>query len=103
MKWVEMIRVRSTSDGITSLYSGLSQEISKLREKSEIEDVVLLVHALYVGDLALILLWKGSGKPKKSSAGISLAKSFEEYGTVEHAVWMIVAEGLNNNSPAEKK
>ena len=97
MKWAEMIRVRSSADGIADLYSGLPQVISTLREKTEIKDALLLIHALYVGDLAVILIREGTEKPKKSSEGIFLADKFEEYGTVEHAVWLMASDVLDQN------
>ena len=98
MKWAEMIRVRSSAEGVTDLYNGLSQVISRLRKKSGIQDAILLIHALYVGDLAIILLWKNDSKPVKSPEGVSLANSFKEYGTVEHAVWIVAVEDLSRQS-----
>ena len=98
MKWAEMIRVRSSAEGITDLYNGLTRVISTLRQKTEIDDAILLIHALYVGDLAIILLWNGAGRPVQSPEGISLANSFKEYGTVEHAVWLIASEDMVQNS-----
>jgi len=98
MKWVEMIRVRSSTDGIAILSDGLPRIITTLRKKEEIQDAILLIHALYLGDLAVILIWKGDGQPKKSSDGIFLATHFREYGTVEHAVWLIASNELESNS-----
>lgn len=98
MKWSEMIRVRTSSEGIADLYSNLPKVISSLREKPEIKEVFLLIHALYVGDLAIILVWKDLGKPGKSPEGILLANNFEEYGTVEHAVWLIASDRMDQNS-----
>ncbi len=97
MKWAEMIRVRSSAEGIADLYSGLPRVISTLREKLEIHDALLLIHALYVGDLAVILIWEGTGKPEKSPEGSLLADNFEEYGTVEHAVWLVASDILEEN------
>ena len=98
MKWAEMIRVRSSADGIADLYSGLPRVISTLRKKTEIKDALLLIHELYVGDLAVILIWEGTGKHDKSPEGIFLVDKFQEYGTVEHAIWLIAAEVLEQNS-----
>ncbi len=94
MRCVEMIRVRSTTEEIADLYNGLSQVISDLRKITDIRDAILLIHALYVGDLAVILIWKELEPPKKTPEGIVLANTFEEYGTVEHSVWMIASEDL---------
>ena len=99
MKWAEMIRVRSSAEGVAGLYDGLPRVISGLREETEILDAFLLIHALDVGDLAVILLWRGTtGRPGKSAEGSILARNFEEYGTVEHSIWMIASEELNRNS-----
>jgi len=98
MKWAEMIRVRSSADGIADLYSGLPQVMSAIRKKRDIKEALLLIHALYVGDLAVILIWQGSGTPGRSNEGICLANNFEEYGTVEHAVWLITSYALGPNS-----
>ena len=95
MKWAEMIRVRSSAEGIADLYSGLPRVISALREKLEIHDALLLIHALYVGDLAVILIWEGTGTPGKSAEGNLLADNFEEYGTVEHAVWLVASDAMD--------
>lgn len=97
MKWAEMIRVRSSAEGIADLYSGLPRVISTLREKPEIKDALLLLHALYVGDLAIILIREGTGKPDKSPEGNLLADKFEEYGTVEHAVWLVASDVMDQN------
>jgi len=97
MKWAEMIRVRSSAEGIADLYSGLPRVISTLREKLEIHDALLLIHALYVGDLAVILIWEGTGKPGKSAEGSLLADNFGKYGTVEHAVWLVAADILDQH------
>ena len=98
MKWAEMIRVRSSADGIADLYSGLPQIMSAIRKKMDIKEALLLIHALYVGDLAVILIWHGPGSPGRSNEGILLANNFEEYGTVEHAVWLIASDALGPNS-----
>jgi len=98
MKWAEMIRVRSSVDGISDLYSGLPREMSAIRKKIDIKEALLLIHALYVGDLAVILIWNGSGTPGRSNEGIFLANNFKEYGTVEHAVWLIASDALGTNS-----
>ena len=94
MKWAEMIRVRSSAAGIADLNNELPRVMAILRQKSEFEDAFLLIHALYSGDLAVILIWNGTGKPGKTPDGILLANNFEEYGTVEHAVWLIASNGL---------
>jgi hypothetical protein len=98
MKWAEMIRVRSSADGIAYLNSELPQVMATLRQKAEIEEAFMLIHALYSGDLAVILIWNGPGKPGKSPDGIFLANNFEEYGTVEHAVWLIASNGMGPSS-----
>jgi len=102
MKWAEMIRVRSSTEGISDLYSGLPQVISGIRKNEMISEALLLLHALYVGDLAVILIWTGTGKPLRSPEGICLANNFEEYGTVEHSVWLIASEELAPNSSHHK-
>jgi len=98
MRWVEMIRVRSSAAGIAYLNSELPGVMTTLRQKAGIEDAFLLIHALYSGDLAVILIWNGAGKPGKSPDGIFLANDFAEYGTVEHAVWLIAPNGIGPGS-----
>lgn len=82
MKWVEMIRVRSSPGRLDEALPGLVQLLSELACESQ-----LLRHGLYEGDLAALLIWP-DGTPARSREGTLLAQRLGQHGAIDHAVWI---------------
>ena len=46
-------------------------------------------HAIYEGDLAVVLVWIARGhRPVKSREGLMIAEQLQRLGSVDHAVWI---------------
>jgi hypothetical protein len=95
MKWIELIRIRSSAATLQEAMPSLLREIREIQESASDVEVLLMQHALYDGDLAVFLVWKDGGKPQRTRRGFLLAKRLQELGTIEHAVWM-PAEEMGN-------
>ena len=87
MKWIEMIRVRSSSGSLEKGMSAIVARAREIRKVSGIADAMVLKHALFEGDLAVVLLWDNDRQPVRTREGLVLADSLQRYGMVDHGVW----------------
>lgn len=85
-KWVELIRVRASAQVLQPALPGLEAEVAALGAGGEVE-AMLLEHALYGGDLAVVLVWRTQGPAQESRTGLLLADQLRTLGSVDHAVW----------------
>jgi hypothetical protein len=88
MRWIEMIRVRSSSDVLAKALPPIVAETNAIRNLPGLSDVVVLRHALFEGDLAVVLLWDNERSPVQTREGLLLADHLKRYGLTDHAVWM---------------
>ena len=87
-KWVELIRVRSNAEALAVAMPDLQNQLSELRAPREGGDAMLLQHALYDGDLAVVLVWQDHAAPRRTRSGLLVAQQLERLGSVDHAVWV---------------
>jgi hypothetical protein len=95
MKWIELIRIRSSAVILQDAMPSLLREIREIQAEASDVEVLLMQHALYDGDLAVFMVWKDGGKPQRTRRGSLLAEWLQELGTIDYAVW-IPAEEMGN-------
>ncbi|WP_421899839.1 hypothetical protein [Maridesulfovibrio sp.] len=91
MKWIEFIRVRSSASVLDEAVSAVTGEVNKINESPSGAEAFMMRHGLFDGDLAVVLVWGDGIKPDKTREGLLLAGTLEQYGPVEHAVWIPAA------------
>ena len=87
MKWMELIRVRSNPVSLERALPHVQQHLHPI-EGSEPFETLFLRHALYDGDLAVVVVWRNDETPHKTRAGLMLAHDLGRLGSVDHAVWI---------------
>ena len=93
MKWMEMIRVRSSASGVEEIMRYIAPRLPLLRGNGKgLDGAYVLVHGQYEGDLAFILVWDNDCPPAKSREGILLAEYFTKHGPVGHGIWTLATE-----------
>jgi hypothetical protein len=95
MKWIKIIRVRSFAPAMDEIMPPLITEINLINESAEQVEAFVMQHALYDGDLSLLVVWKDGQPPEKSRLGLMFADGLQQIGTVDHAVW-IPAKAIGN-------
>ena len=90
MKWIEMIRVRSSAAALEEVMPSLVTEIDQINVLAEQVEAFIMQHALYNGDLSIVIVWKDGQPPEKSPQGLMFADRLQQVGTVDHAVWLPV-------------
>jgi len=88
MKWIEMIRVRSSSDSQKNGNAAVVAQMESIRNAPGMVDTMLLRHALFNGDMAVVLVWDNERQPVQTREGLTLAESLQRHGMVDHAVWV---------------
>jgi len=84
MKWSELIRVRSSVTTLQDVTPWLTQQVNALQSA----EAFLLQHALYDGDLAVVVVWRNNDTPRKTREGLLIAQRLQRLGSVDHAVWI---------------
>ena len=87
-KWIEFIRVRSTAIMLNSNINSIKKMVEEIESKTHEASPLIMQHALYDGDLAIVIIWNNSMKPEKSREGLMLVNAMEKLGAVDHAVWI---------------
>lgn len=88
MKWIELIRVRSSPATLLKAMPVLRAQVAEIEDGVEGAETLFLKHALYDGDVAVVVVWRNDTEPRKSRAGLLLAEQLVRLGSVEHAVWL---------------
>jgi hypothetical protein len=88
MKWIELIRVRSSAARLEEAMPSMQQQVDEIRGSTRDAETFFLQHALYDGDLAVVVVWKGASTPQKSREGLMLAERLQGLGSIDHAVWV---------------
>ena len=92
MKWIEVIRVRSSAAALMEAIPSLKKEISEINSSASAKEVFMAQHAIYDGDLSVVLVWNNEVNPLKTREGLLLAERLQNLGPVDHAVWIPVKE-----------
>lgn len=88
MKWIEVIKVRASKERALILQSWLQKQLQKPDAIPGLEQTIIAEHSTYEGDLALVLFWDSDGPPDKSRLGLLLGDNLENFGLVDHAIWI---------------
>ena len=88
--WIEAIRVRSTPDAIENSAAIIKEEVKQIKESSSAQEVFLMQHGLYEGDMIVSIVWEDQLSPQKTREGYLLATRLESLGPVDHALWLPV-------------
>ncbi|MEM7154099.1 MAG: hypothetical protein AAF799_14715 [Myxococcota bacterium] len=95
MKWIELIRVRSSEATLRAALPTLAEQIRELESSRPDVETLFLQHALYDGDLAVVAIWQTDSPAAKTREGLLVAESLAGLGTVDHAVWIPTSELSN--------
>lgn len=90
MKWIELIRVRSSATTLEEAMPSLQKQVEEIVDFATGTETFFMQHASYDGDLAVVVVWKDGSEPRKSREGLLLAERLKELGPIEHAVWIPV-------------
>jgi len=93
MKWIELIRVRSTAEALEAAMPSLSHLINEIEEAADEAETLFMQHAMYDGDLAVVVVWRNAMKPHKTREGLLLTQRLQMLGSVDHAVWIPAITG----------
>ena len=88
LNWIEMIRVRSTALMLEESMETIQLIVKDMDDNIRGAHPFFMQHALYDGDLAVVIIWNNSLKPEKSREGLMLVNRLEKLGAVDHAVWI---------------
>ena len=88
LKWIEFIRLRSTAIMLNSNIHSIKKMVVEIEGNTHEASPLIMQHALYDGDLAIVIIWNNSMTPEKSREGLMLANKLEKLGAVDHAVWI---------------
>ena len=87
-KWIELIRVRSSETRLRAALPTLETQVRDIEAAAEGAETHFLRHALYDGDLAVVVIWRNTREPRASREGLLVAESLKRLGSVDHAVWV---------------
>ncbi len=88
MKWIELIRVRSSEATLRAALPTLTEQVEGLALARPNVETLFLQHALYDGDLAVVVIWQTDAPASKTREGLLVAESLQRLGSVDHAVWI---------------
>ena len=87
-EWIEQIRVRSTAPALEAALPTLQQQVAEIDASHAATKSFVVQHALYEGDLAVVMVWPADTPPAKTREGLLVAEQLERLGSVDHAVWV---------------
>ena len=96
MKWIELIRVRSSVAALKVAMPSLQKHINQIDEATNGAETFFMQHALYDGDLAIVLVWMNDVEPQQTREGLMVAERLQELGPIDHAVWVPVGNGVKD-------
>ena len=89
MNWIEIIDLRSAENGREVLKQTLLRPVTKNDQKGGLKEISLYHNASVETDLSIHLKWNAEVKnPKQSGLGLRLASALEEFGRVNHSIWI---------------
>ena len=92
MKWIELIRVRSSEPALRAAMPTLRSQVSEIESTITDAELFFMNHALYDGDLAVAVVWRSSAEPHKTREGLVIVSHLQRLGPIDHAVWIPVAD-----------
>ena len=98
MKWIEQIHVRSSSRALQEAMPALVEQLERVQERVGGAETFLMQHALYDGDLAVVVVWRNESAPQKTREGLMVAMMLQQLGPVDHAVWIPATTAATTHS-----
>ena len=92
LKWIELIRVQSSADRLQEAMPSLQQQVEEIEASASDAEALFMQHALYEGDLAVVVVWHNNTAPQKTRVGLMVAERLRDLGSVDHAVWIPAAK-----------
>lgn len=90
-KCIELVRVRASQRTLAEAMPSLTQLVDEIGISTAGVESFFMQHAIYTGDLAIVLVWTSDGRePAKSREGLLVAERMQALGSVDHAVWIPV-------------
>ena len=88
MKWIELIRVRSSEAALRAAMPALQDQVGDIEASIRDAEIFFMQHALYDGDLAVVVVWQDGSPAQKSREGLMVAERLKGLGPIDHAVWI---------------
>ena len=88
MKWIELIRSRSSEAALRAVMPALEAQIREIEASNPSAETFFLKHALYDGDLAVVVVWRNEAEPRKTRERLMVTEQLQRLGSVDHAVWI---------------
>lgn len=89
MKWMEAIDLRTFGNGLDMLKHELISLGTEIDKRNGLKEIKLYCHASIDTDLSVHLYWEGEDADIHGSAlALRLASALEEFGRVNHTVWI---------------
>jgi hypothetical protein len=89
MKWIEIITIRMSRADLESLNTKLLLSVAEDYQANGVKRVVAYRHSIIETDLSVHLHWEaGRANSRQSPAAQHLIQVLEEYGLINHSVWI---------------
>jgi len=89
MNWIEIIDLRSTGNDQETLKEMLLKPLMKNNQQSGLKKIILYHNTPVETDISIHLQWEDKERtPEKSDLGLHLALALEEFGRVNHSIWI---------------
>jgi hypothetical protein len=88
MDWIELIHLRTASDGERDAALDAFAQLSWSDWHDDLKEIKLLRNCTLTLDLSLLIVWRGRVCAEaKSPLGLRLAAAFSDFGQINHSVW----------------
>ncbi len=89
MRWVEIITLRSNGDFQESLITELMKPLAESDANGGLMTMKVYRNAWVSNDLSIHLRWRSmKAEPKRSPMGLRLSETLNEFGLVNHSIWV---------------
>ena len=88
MKFIEFIRVRSSAAELQVALPSLYDIVTEIGDPDSAVETFVLQHAIYDGDLAVVIVRKNALKAEMTREGLLVADHLSSLGSIDHAVWV---------------
>ena len=93
MRWIEIIALRSAKGNMGAIDTGLLFSIIHNYQTKRLKEVKVYRHATMETDLSVHIHWDSNGvDPMRSKVAQHLIQVLEEYGLINHSVWIEEAD-----------
>ncbi len=89
MNWFEIIDLRSAGNGREKIKQAVEIPLMESDRKEGLKGLSLYRNALVKTDIRIHLQWETRKRPPgKSDLGLRLASALQEFGRVNHSIWL---------------